>query len=613
MAAANTHIIHQQRILIRAANSRDSLELQQAAGQVFWKRILPRLERLFDQHSSPQEVLRIERLEIDLGSCRPGELSEALENRFLEAVALELKRLAARPTGDPGLQRQSVPESQFGQWLYFLEHGSLPWSAIPGREGRVFEEAPLLETLAAVPLLKASLQRLLRERPAARRRLVLQYRDAFVGELAARLADVPATAFSVPVSAVAAQLPKLYAAHPALFAPAYAEVLQSSALPGQLFWEFVLRRIARGESAAWEAVFPILMNGFLRPALARRLPVLSSAPAPEQWLRQWEETAVATAARIASEQNEAPLATTRKPKTTAPPPADTDSGNAPETSPQEAVRTAAAATNSSKETDSAVKAEAVESEAVRIEATATKPPQEADPEPLPVSREELSQAGGAEISAEPVVSAAPPADADNFPAEEEPLSADLTEALAAIVRAAPLRPGTETSEEALHYISFAGLVLLHPFFSTLFQTLGYVDGKAFINFGAQVRAVHLLHFLAGGEEQPPEHQLLLPKLFCSLPLNAPIAQDVELTENERTEAIALLEAAIRHWGALGSASPDGLREGFLQREGKLEKMADGRRLTVERKTVDLLLDRLPWGIGMVKLPWMEEVLRVEWR
>jgi hypothetical protein len=74
-----------------------------------------------------------------------------------------------------------------------------------------------------------------------------------------------------------------------------------------------------------------------------------------------------------------------------------------------------------------------------------------------------------------------------------------------------------------------------------------------------------------------------------------------------------MEAAIRHWGALGSASPDGLREGFLQREGKLEKRADGWRLIVERKTIDVLLDRLPWGVGMVALPWMgEEVVWVEW-
>jgi hypothetical protein len=131
MAAADTHIIHQQRILIRAADSRTGFDLQQVAGQAFWRRILPRLERLFDQYSSPEEVLRIERLEIDLGRCAVDELEGVLEKRFLEAVALELQRLAARPAGENGVQRQSVPESR-------LDSGCFSWSmaACPGARCR---------------------------------------------------------------------------------------------------------------------------------------------------------------------------------------------------------------------------------------------------------------------------------------------------------------------------------------------------------------------------------------------------------------------------------------------------------------------------------------------
>jgi hypothetical protein len=35
-------------------------------------------------------------------------------------------------------------------------------------------------------------------------------------------------------------------------------------------------------------------------------------------------------------------------------------------------------------------------------------------------------------------------------------------------------------------------------------------------------------------------------------------------------------------------------------------------LQVEQKAVDVLLNTLPWGIGVIKLPWMKEILHTEW-
>ena len=88
---------------------------------------------------------------------------------------------------------------------------------------------------------------------------------------------------------------------------------------------------------------------------------------------------------------------------------------------------------------------------------------------------------------------------------------------------------------------------------------------------------------------------------------------ITITKEEKKEANNLLQAVIEHWGALGGTSPDGLREGFLTRQGKLEKEQTGWRLYVEQKTLDILLDRLPWNLSLIKLPWMKELLKVEWR
>ncbi len=87
---------------------------------------------------------------------------------------------------------------------------------------------------------------------------------------------------------------------------------------------------------------------------------------------------------------------------------------------------------------------------------------------------------------------------------------------------------------------------------------------------------------------------------------------MQLTKKEIKESNQLLKAAIQHWKALGDVSPDSLREGFLRRSGKLVRYTDQWKLIVEQKAIDVLLDSLPWGIGMVKLPWMEEMLSVEW-
>jgi hypothetical protein len=157
----------------------------------------------------------------------------------------------------------------------------------------------------------------------------------------------------------------------------------------------------------------------------------------------------------------------------------------------------------------------------------------------------------------------------------------------------------------------AGSVLLHPFLPHYFEGLGVAVGGELTNPN---RAMCLLHHLATGEVTAPEHRLVLAKVLCAVALDEPVEADVGLTEAEQDESIALLEAAIRHWGALRGSSPDALRAEFLTRAGTLSVDADGDwLLRVAAETADILLDQLPWSISLVKLPWMPRPLRVEWR
>ncbi len=163
------------------------------------------------------------------------------------------------------------------------------------------------------------------------------------------------------------------------------------------------------------------------------------------------------------------------------------------------------------------------------------------------------------------------------------------------------------------FIQNAGIILIHPFLPRFFAKLDLLDGNQFKNEDARHKGVVLLHYLATGSPTTPDYNLVLPKLLCDMPINLSVDHYLTLDNAELEAADDMLSAAIEHWKALGKTSPDGLREGFLQRPGKIEMVSGARRLLIEHNTLDILLDRLPWGIGIVKLPWMGEMLKVEWR
>lgn len=171
----------------------------------------------------------------------------------------------------------------------------------------------------------------------------------------------------------------------------------------------------------------------------------------------------------------------------------------------------------------------------------------------------------------------------------------------------------DTIDENGIFISNAGIVLLHPFLSTFFGRLQLTTGGRFHNTATTEKAVHLLHFLATGKTDSEEHELVIPKLLCELPIQYALRESIELTGEEKEEAENLLAAAIDQWEKLKNISNDALRENFLQRSGKLYTKNDLRYLQVENGSLDVLLDYLPWTLSIVKLPWMKEMLRIEWR
>lgn len=162
------------------------------------------------------------------------------------------------------------------------------------------------------------------------------------------------------------------------------------------------------------------------------------------------------------------------------------------------------------------------------------------------------------------------------------------------------------------WVAQAGLVIVWPFLARLFGALGLVREQRFIDDAARERAVLLSAYLADGRCEWGEQDLLLPKILCGSAWAEPVPTRFELREEEAREAHELLATVVGHWSALGSTSVAGLRQAFLSREGQLRSQESGFVLEIPRAGHDILLDRLPWGIGLVLLPWMQRPLHVEW-
>jgi len=169
----------------------------------------------------------------------------------------------------------------------------------------------------------------------------------------------------------------------------------------------------------------------------------------------------------------------------------------------------------------------------------------------------------------------------------------------------------ESFEDGI-YIQNVGMVLLHPFLAALFENLNLVKDKAFISTNHRNQAIGLLEFLVWGENKHSENFLPLNKILCGMSPEEVWMNEKEITQDSKNECEELLTEVIRHWEVLKNTGIDGLRETFLQRPGKLSRNQNGWKLIVEKKAVDILIGSLPWGLGIIKMPWMAEMLFVEW-
>ena len=162
------------------------------------------------------------------------------------------------------------------------------------------------------------------------------------------------------------------------------------------------------------------------------------------------------------------------------------------------------------------------------------------------------------------------------------------------------------------YINNAGLILIWPFLSTLFNKLGLLNGKSFMDDTSLQKAILVTQYVIFEGNENEESNLVLNKILCGVAPDFFVDTNIELNETEKSIAKSVLKAVTGNWEQLNKTSIFTLKETFLKREGIIQKVDDNYKLIVEKKPFDMLLRTIPWNILMIQNSFMSFRLIVEW-
>ncbi len=185
----------------------------------------------------------------------------------------------------------------------------------------------------------------------------------------------------------------------------------------------------------------------------------------------------------------------------------------------------------------------------------------------------------------------------------------LQEAKARDNRVKEIAPELDAAKEI--FISNAGLVLVHPYLSFLFEERGLMKDGKFPNPESAMRAVAMLHYASTGTEAFKEEDHVLNKLLCGVNVHENSTK-VKLKRSEKGMVNSMLKALTEHWSIIKNSSEDDVRGNWLIREGKLRETEEYWELIVKRQPYDLLMDSLPFTLSPIKYSWMKKMIMIQW-
>ncbi len=597
------HFIAKQITELSIRNAEEAYKVQNDFANAFRREAVPMLEKLFDRLFGDDEVVRIEKLEIDLGNISAKDLSAGnfvalLQQKLEEALTVHIHQ------SEQPVQRLPMPKNHFEQWLYFLEYGSFSWEMPQPKQQQWLRD--VLDTLATEVSAINQLTQLLRKNNTAFKRLILQHEAVFLKTIAELFTGQKQDELS-PFLKEWQQIRRTI--HKKQKTKKTAQTFRETE---QIFWTTILEKVIlqREKKTSQTLCADYILANITTELISERPLIIQQInkafPLTTALLKQKNISEYIAENQLNDYTTSSNLSEEEKQSHTK---KEAQNNNQPT---EKSTITSSGNDKLTKQTRDEI---SEEKSAQQIEKEKnTSIPQSSN---LSEKEKQSFTKNEAQNNNQPTEKSAITSTENNKhtkPQFADPNSRDdNTTTHQHPNNSTTQKPQFTTQQPDNHYIPNAGIVMLHPFLGHLFKKLKLTKGGAFKNTKSTQKAILLLHYLTTQEIKTPEYQLTLPKFLCGVPLNTPIDHYTKLTKKEKEEAENLLQAAIEHWGALGKVSNASLREGFLKREGKLEKTSGGWQLQIEKQTIDILLDQLPWNLSIVKLPQMEDILKVDWR
>ncbi|MCC9064722.1 contractile injection system tape measure protein [Flavobacterium piscisymbiosum] len=171
-------------------------------------------------------------------------------------------------------------------------------------------------------------------------------------------------------------------------------------------------------------------------------------------------------------------------------------------------------------------------------------------------------------------------------------------------RATPIKEGIPVRN--------AGIVLLNDYIIMLFERLKFVEDNRFSSIKNQKKAVQYLQYVVTGLTETDQIYLPLNKILCGLSLTDNVPDTIEISPEDRSLIEGLINAAISYWSEIGDSSIDGFRGNWLVRDGILTEFDKKWELRVDKRAYDMLISRSPFAFSIIKYPWMNKPLHVNW-
>jgi hypothetical protein len=580
----STHIINRQVIELKVSSRKNAFSIQQRVREIYFSEVVPLLDQVMSDLTAEGEVLYLDRLEIDLGVLNfdrlDEELVEVIRHRIYGQLKEQVKALSPATAKNVAALaphaalRRTEKESAMELLQVFFSTGSLPWWADNERHPPDIEEVVsemlqknpegLLNILQHAVATKSGAQRVLLQLPQKLHRrifaLVKETVRLKVKELLQILTRISQE--RGPFSLNADSEPLLLIAALSIDE----QVLNSET--EEVIAGTLIKSISFVLGIDSGSVHRKFYRDVLLFVIAHRLPENNMQPVI-RYFRKWEISEQAEAINITGDQRLTIAAVQER--------------------------------NTSKAVNDRLEKMIVRFSSLKFQPDATHP-----------EKKQKSTAGedvrsGREKKNQPADSS------DASPGLEisDPLAlAELPPEIRALLEPpAPLAPEEKPPFALTRY---AGLALVAPFLPAFFEEMKLLEGGTFRGKKELHKAIHFLHFMATGKTKAPEYQLALHKLLCGAELTDPVPKTAKLSDAEKHEADLFLDDIAGQWTTLRTTSGEAFRETFMRRNGIIEQRENAWLLRIERGPMDILLDTLPWNISIIKLPWMQHLLHVEW-